>query len=331
MKLIDQHDIRGSIRKFPDQIVAGYTTKFDFKPYKLPKDANYIVCGMGGSSFITDILHDVIESDLQMTTSRTYHLPKETNKKSLVVVVSFSGTTEEALSCYQEARKRRLPLIAMASRGTLMDWAVRDKVPFARISTEGITQPRYSTGYQYGYHAKILEMHKMIPSQRKTIFNAYKEAKHFNFENQGKKFAHAMVGTLPFIYTDADYGSVARAMTIKIDENAKLLSHWNTVPEMNHNEMNGFVLSKKQGKFSVFSLVSKSFHPRVLKRFKVVDMLAKKYGAASYTFWLPGKTKLARMIAGIGIADWVSFYMSQENKIDPSPVAIVEEFKKLIG
>lgn len=331
MKFIDQDDIHGSIHKFPDQILTGYTTKFNFKPYILGKGANYIVCGMGGSNLIIDLLNDVIDTPFEYHTSHTYSLPKQTRKNSLVVVVSFSGTTEEALSCYQEARRRRLPLIAMASRGTLMEWAIRDKVPFVQISTEGVTQPRYSNGYQYGYHARILEMHKMIPNQKKNILASCKEAKMFNFERQGKKFATLMRGTIPIIYTDSGYGSVARIMTIKISENSKILSHWNTVPEMNHNEMNGYVLSRKQGKFSVLSLLAKDFHPRVLKRFKVLHMLAEKYGAKAYEFWLPGTTKLARMIAGMEIADWVSFYLAQDNNIDPSPVAIVEEFKKLIG
>ena len=331
MKFLDADNISGSINKFPSQILEGYTTKLDFRPYKLPKNPNYILCGMGGSSFIIDFLHDFLDSSLHIYTSRSYNLPKETNERSLVVVSSFSGNTEETLSCYKEARKRKLPLIAMANGGKLREWALRDKVPFVRISGEGISQPRYSTGFQLGYHLSILEAHRMIPSQAKTLEVACKEAQTFNFEKEGKQLARKIHGSVIMFYTDADHASLTRIATIKVAENAKMLAHSNVVPELNHNEMNGSVFSRKQGKFSVLMLLAEDAHPRNKKRFEILTKLYRKNGISVYHFEMQGRTKLARMISAYEYTDWVSFYLSQMNNIDPSPVKMVEEFKKLIG
>lgn len=331
MKFIDASNVRGQIEQWGPQILAGYHTKIDFAPYKLPSFANYVVCGMGGSSLSVDMLHDFVDDGVHIYLGRSYSLPKEANERSLVVVVSYSGNTEESLSCYKEARKRKMPLIAMANGGTLAKWAKRDKVPFIEISNIGVSQPRYSSGYQFGYHARILEMHGLIEPVGKKLAAACKESERFHFEEQGHALAKKIHGTYPLLYVDSEFASVARVSHIKIAENSKMLSHWNVLPEMNHNEMNGSVFSRKQGTFSAIMVTSKLSHPRVNKRFEVLAKLMKKNGIAIYTFEMTGKSRLAQMLSAVEYLDWASFYLAQKNGIDPSPVDMVETFKKMLG
>ncbi len=331
MKFIDASNVREQIEQWGPQILAGYQTNVDFTPYKLPPFANYVVCGMGGSSLAVDILHDFLDDGVHIYVGRSYTLPKETNERSLVVVVSYSGNTEESLACYKEARKRKLPLIAMAHGGKLSELAKRDEVPFIEISNIGVSQPRYSSGYQLGYHARILEMHGLIEPVWKRLVAGCKEAERFHFEDEGYSLAKKIYKTYPLFYIDSEFGSVARVSHIKVSENSKMLSHWNVLPEMNHNEMNGFMFSQKQGKFSAVLVTSRLSHPRINKRFHVLAELMKKYGIKVYSFEMQGKTRLAQMLSAIEYLDWVSFYLSQMNKIDPSPVDIVEEFKKALG
>lgn len=332
----DAFNIHGLIPKFPEQIIAGLGIRFDFKPYKISKDSNYVICGMGGSSQIDDFLKNFFSSvneGVHIYTSRDYMLPREANKKSLVVVISYSGNTEESISCYREAKKRGMKMIAMASGGKLETMAKRDKTPFVRIpgEEEGITQPRYSLSYQFSYHIKILQRHGLIGNHDREIVKACEEVKKFRLESRGKDLAKAMQGRYPILYSDTSYLSTLRMGSIKLYENAKVLAHWNVLPEMNHNEMNGWVFSKKQGKFFVLAFEAPDIHKRTQKRLQILTKIIEKRGTNVHRFTLQGSSHLARMISGLMLLDWISFYVAQDNGIDPAPVDVVEEFKKLLG
>lgn len=331
MKIRDRDSIGTLIDHFADQALAAYNEPLQFSALPVQKDANYIVCGMGGSSFVIDVLRDMLLDGLHIYTSRTYSLPREANEKSLVCISSYSGNTEEALSCYKEALKRKMRVFATGAGGKLEALAKRDGVPFLKISAPGVTQPRYSSGFQLGYQLRVLEAHGLIQSHKKVLEETAREALKFRFQKQGLALAKKLFKRIPVLYVDVAYYSVARVGTIKIMENSKTLAHWNVLPEMNHNEMNGFYFSKRQGKFSAVFLETTDSHPRILKRMKIVQRLAKEKGLNVHRVVLPGRTHFSRMIAGIEFMDWTSYYLAQLNGIDPSPVDMVEDFKKMLG
>ncbi|MFC1640538.1 SIS domain-containing protein [Patescibacteria group bacterium] len=333
-EILDKDNIRDQIQAFPQQIIKGLKVEFDFEPLKVPADSNYVICGMGGSSQIYDLLQNILESvgeSVHIYVSRSYTLPRETNDKSAVVVISYSGNTEETLSCYDEAKEKGMPLVAMASGGSLKEKADADGTPFVAIPTEGISQPRYSVGYQLAFHLKLLEAHGLIQNHDEEFVAACEEAASFNYEDNGKELAARLDGKIPVLYAASEYNAVIRMGTIKFGENSKILSHWNELPEMNHNEMNGFVYAPNQGQFYVLMLRAADNHERVTKRFEVLASLIKDKGIEVEEFDMEGSSRLARIISGLNYIDWASFYVAQQNGVDPSPVDMVEDFKKKLG
>ena len=69
---------------------------------------NVVLAGMGGSAIAGDILKDWIGNEIAvpMETVRGYHLPAYLNEKSLVFFISYSGNTEETLSCMLDAARK---------------------------------------------------------------------------------------------------------------------------------------------------------------------------------------------------------------------------------
>ena len=67
---------------------------------KYPKPSNIIVTGMGGSAIGGELLKDWAKDKIQVPieVNREYHLPAYANEKTLVLVTSYSGDTEETLS-----------------------------------------------------------------------------------------------------------------------------------------------------------------------------------------------------------------------------------------
>lgn len=331
MKILDSDGVANLIDHFAEQALSAYTLSIPFAQLRVAKDSNYVVCGMGGSSFVIDILRDVLDNNLHVYTSRTYSLPRETNTKSLVCISSYSGNTEETLACYKEARARKLPLFAISAGGTLEKWARRDAVPFIKIVAPGVTQPRYSVGFQLGYHLRVLSQHGLIGNQQKVLKNVVRETQTFRLRNTGLSLAKKLFHRVPLLYIDSNYTSVVRVGSIKILESSKTFAHWNVLPEMNHNEINGFVFSRKQAPLSAVFLRTADSHPRITKRFTITEKMAKKYGVQTHAITLPGKTRFSRVIAGIALLDWTAFYLAQLNGVDPSPVDIVEGLKKALG
>ena len=72
---------------------------------------NIILAGMGGSGHPGDLLNGLHLPLVPLTVHRTYDLPQIYGKKPLVIVSSYSGNTEEALSVYQSARTEKLPFL----------------------------------------------------------------------------------------------------------------------------------------------------------------------------------------------------------------------------
>ena len=113
----------------------------------------------------------------------------------------------------------------------------------------------------------------LIKNHTADITRACNQAAKFNYEAKGCAIANKLTKKYPLFYADTSYQSMLRIGSIKMYENSKTLCHWNVLPEMNHNEMNGFVNSKKQGKFVLVLFHASDVHPRTKKRMEVMARL----------------------------------------------------------
>src|SRR3989338_9644571 len=129
---LDTHKVYESVLSFPKQIehVAELA-----KSFNLPDDyndvKNVVVAGMGGSALgarVVDSLYiDSLFVPLEIVND--YKLPAYVNNQSLVIASSYSGSTEEVLACYQEAKQRHAKIVIVASGGKLASLAKIDGFP----------------------------------------------------------------------------------------------------------------------------------------------------------------------------------------------------------
>ena len=72
---------------------------------------NIVVAGMGGSAIAGELLSGYLREELKvpMTVHRDYGLPTYIDKYTLVIVVSYSGETEETLSALRYCVKTQSP------------------------------------------------------------------------------------------------------------------------------------------------------------------------------------------------------------------------------
>ena len=94
-----------------------------------PKPDNILVAGMGGSAIGGDLLKDWAKDRLTVSieVNREYHLPAYAGKKTLALITSYSGDTEESLSAFLDALKRKCMIYCVSSGGALLKYAEKHK------------------------------------------------------------------------------------------------------------------------------------------------------------------------------------------------------------
>ena len=145
--LIDSENMFDEIKNFYLQIDKSFDIINKFN-YKIDQHFDkIIICGMGGSAIGGDFLASVLknEIDLPIYINRNYTLPKWVNSLTLIIICSYSGNTEETISCYKETTKNNFMPIIISSGGYLVKEAQKNNFPFIKLIS-GI-QPRAAFGY----------------------------------------------------------------------------------------------------------------------------------------------------------------------------------------
>ena len=102
LRVIQQRDARGALDVIANQWEQA---KYDVDIKHWEHDGRciekIIVAGMGGSALAALIIKNWLESEIDkpIEVIRNYNLPSYANENTLVICSSYSGNTEETLSC----------------------------------------------------------------------------------------------------------------------------------------------------------------------------------------------------------------------------------------
>lgn len=322
-EVIDKENMLGVLDRFwkqcEDSLQLGLNIKIE------PPVNAIVIAGMGGSALPGDILRAYLGTTMLIYSCRDYVLPEWANKNTLVFCISYSGNTEETLSTYKDARKRGCKLVCIAEGNKLIEACIRDKVSHVRVPS-GI-QPRDAIGYQTIPILNILMTSKILPKNADAagMIPILKRTD----KDKAREIARNLLNKVPIFYSSSRMAALARIWKIKINENAKCQAFYNELPEMNHNEMVGFTHLK--GDYYVIMMEDEEDHERIKKRMDIAKQLLQKQGCPVLLLKITGKNRLARIFSTLLLGAYISYYLALEYKIDPSPVVMVEEFKKMLA
>jgi len=339
MNVLKQRDPHGAL-----EVAAHQFEQAAFNvPVLLPEHdgravSRVVIMGMGGSALSADLIKSWLKSDLPVPLEvvRSYTLPGYVNYNTLVIISSYSGNTEEALACFDDARNRFAQVATLSSGGKLKQRAESGDV--SHVVVPGGIQPRMSMIYQLRGMTALLAHFGVIG------FNFYDDIKETSEwlaqqtrqwtpdvttdKNLAKQLALMAVGKTPVFYSGDAMAPVAYKWKISWNETAKNVAFCNQYPEVNHNEFIGWTSHPVEKPFAIFDLVSRFEHPRVLERFTLSDRLLSGKRPKSNIVDLKGDTPLAQMLYGCILADFASIYTAALNKVDPVPVDLIERLKQ---
>jgi len=299
---------------------------------------NVVLTGMGGSALAALILKVVLLPKLSIPFDivRGYDLPSYVGRSTLVIASSYSGNTEETLSALDQAEEKGSQLAVLASGGKLVDIATNYNI--AHVTLPAGAQPRMATFYSLKGLVAILTTFGVVnPTLLEDIEKLSgwlgRESRAWLpdsplEDNYAKQLAHEMVGKIPMFYGSAITAPLAYKWKISWNETAKNLAFWNEYPEFNHNEFMGWTGFPVEKPFAVFDIKSSFDHPRITKRFTLSDKLLSGKRPHAQSIELRGESVLAQLLWGAMLADFASIYAGILNNVDPTPVALIEKFKK---
>ena len=342
---IRQHDPKGMrnlILNFPKQaeeaVAIGNAAKIKLN---ISKIRNIIITGLGGSAIGGDLLRSYLADKcaVPVIVNRHYYFPEYVDKNSLVIISSYSGNTEETVSAYKDAIKRKAMIFCITSGGEVERIAKKNKHPYIKIP--GGLPPRAALGYSFFPTLIALSKLGFIKDQKKEIKETLallntlsaRYSDHASPVNRALNLAKTIHGKLPLIYSGADkFDTVNTRWRGQITENAKTLAFGHVFPELNHNEIVGWeVLTDIMRKIHVVILRDSEDYKRIKLRMDVSKGIIGGLADGITEVYTEGKSLLARTFSLLYLADWLSFYLAMLNGVDPSPVKKIDFLKEELG
>ncbi|OGS43735.1 MAG: bifunctional phosphoglucose/phosphomannose isomerase [Euryarchaeota archaeon RBG_13_57_23] len=334
---LDQKNMLGTIEKLPEHLSDGLRRgRLAGLPKFVPKDI--VVCGMGGSAIGGHLLEEWLatETEVPCIVCSSYSLPASVSRESLVMVASYSGNTEESLSMFEEARKRRSKIVSIASGGRLTKMSESVDVPCAKIPSGMV--PRATLGYMFGAMLGVLErsgvvsIDKQLEESTKMMDRtaSYCRQSVSTSDNPAKMLAHELLSCVPVVIGHDISRPVAKRWANQLSENAKVIAHSSELPEMDHNEIVGWMKDARSKNFAPVFLEHDTKNRYMKKRIAATkDMLARVTHV--YSVSALGQSPMAKMFSLIMIGDYMSVYLAFLRQEDPSSTEPIDELKEMLS
>lgn len=289
---------------------------------------NIVITGLGGSGIGGTILSELIQDEcvVPILVNKDYFLPTFVNERTLVIISSYSGNTEETISAMKQAIDKNSQIICITSGGKIKELA--DEYNYDTIIIPGGNPPRSCIGYALVQLLKVMQFNGFVKtdlleqvSTSISLLNKEKES----IKVESMSIAKLLVDKISVIYSLGTCEGVAVRFRQQINENSKMLCWHHTLPEMTHNELVGW--SIKNENLAVITFRTSFDFERTIKRYEICKELFIKNSSSVTDIVSKGDCKLEQYLYLIHIGDWISCYIADLREIDPIEVDVITNLK----
>lgn len=343
IKNLDKGRMLGSIEDLANQCreawkdLAGVSVPRVYSQVK-----NIVVAGMGGSALGAHIIDALCAGEMKVSLeiANDYHLPAYVDKNTLVVLSSYSGSTEETLSCMAEVKKVGAKTLVMTAGKDLAKFKKDKKLPgyLFRPHFNPCGSPRMGLGYSLFGLLILFGKMGFIKFGESEAQKAIKVVEKYNralgvykkmTDNRAKQLAEKMRDKIPFYFSGSHLAGNIHTAANQLNENAKVFAGWALLPEINHHLMEGLLFPSAVKKDLVLVFFeSAGDELKIKKRFALTREVAKKRGVETVSYMLQEKTPLGQSFELLVLGSYASFYLAMIYNIDPTPIPMVDWFKK---
>lgn len=289
---------------------------------------NILIGGLGGSGIGGRLVKNIFANDfpLPVEVVADYSLPAYVNEKTLVILGSYSGNTEETLAMFEEVKKRGSQMLILTSGGKLGELAKENNLKTYFI--EPGFQPRMALGFSLTYLIQIFGdlMGSSKSEELKSVAALFEDCTPYHKDAEEVFNAiQSRVKAKFVVLSDGPFEGVATRFAQQVQENAKHECFTHVLPEHNHNVIESYYGTLD----TVFFFLDSGSNARVSSRFdflvgllevenhKIVEM-----GVESFT--------LASVYQTIHRLDWISLLVADYRRVDSLNVPNIASLKSYL-
>ena len=290
-----------------------------------------VVCGMGGSAIGGDLAAAAIgdRAKRPLRTVRGYAPDPWVGPDHLVLCSSYSGWTEEALSCFDAAGEAGASRVAITTGGPLADRAREAGVPV--IGVPAGMQPRAAVIYMTVAALECAAACGAAPALRDEVEAAAEDLEAVAKDPEQHALAGALTNTLPVVHGAGPSAAPAWRWKTQFNENSNIAAFASELPEANHNEIEGWAWGATHGPLSAVFLHAPGLHPRVARRMELLGEQLREGGVTVIHAGARGGTRVANVLTLVMLGDLVSVHLAELLGVPATPVAAIEHFKENLG
>ncbi len=324
------------IQAFPDLLLQAeeLCRSISFPSVQVDK---IVLFGMGGSAIGGDLLKALAERTfhLPIHVVRNEEVPSYVNDKTLALIVSYSGNTEETLHAFETAvQKKHAKPILFSTGGILKEKALAHRLPYLEIP--GGLMPR--AALPYTFIPLIFALNKSVgfPDQTEAIHESIiilkglrEEISKASKNHDAHRLAKALRDKIPMIYSGTPaFAPAARRWKCQMNENAKQPAAFGVFPEATHNDIVGYTHPLPVHKsLGCIILRDVDESAKVKQRLEFTKKAMEKAGSQVHEVFSKGKSFLSRLLFLCYYGDFVSLFLAEEKDVDPVGIQVIDELK----
>lgn len=300
-----------------------------------------LVAGVGGSATAGDYFASMCapHATIPVSVHRGFGLPNWVSDETYVVVCSYSGNTEEALTAYDDAWKRGSPLTVITRGGRLGERARADGVQVVPVQYDA--PPRATVVQSLAPLLRLgraLDLCAITGGMVHHAGDLCADLSESAFgptvplaRNRAKQVAMTLATRVALVLGAGHLSPAARRLRNQLAENGKRVGAVEELPEAGHNLVVGLRSGSEAPSLAIVTIESAQYHPLIVRRFGELAALASDAGLAVERFEPPGSTHLDQLLAATVWADHTSCYVGLAAGEDPTPIPEIERLKRASG
>lgn len=321
---------------------AWHDTQFVSLNFDAKEIDNIVFAGMGGSNLPAYIIQSIspLLLNIPFEIIANYRLPQYVSKNTLVILASYSGNTEEIMSCGQDAAKRKSKTVVITTDGKLKEMALSEHWPLILLDDELNRShiPRYGIGLMLGASLGIItrlnpeafrfidpkEILRVIERTLDTL-----KTDRLTTDNPAKSFAVKNRGQSLIVFAANHLAGVGKISSNMINETAKTFSAFFPIPDLNHHLMEGLSFPVSLKEHTRFILLNSTLYPEIIqKRFQITKNILVKQDYQITVIKPESGDIISQVFESLVFFVMISYYLSIVNKQNPGSNPWVDFFKK---
>lgn len=318
----------------------------DIKVFQFPEEYRHarsiLFAAMGGSAYAARLIKTVYSQELTVPIDlvNDYKLPGYVNEHTLIIAASYSGNTEETISCINDSFRFDPKIIGISSGGELKEVLGRHLRPVYTFLPEfnPSMQPRLGQGYMQMGQIAILRALGYLTVDEKEISSIlamlrqndkrYAQDTPVN-DNQAKQLAMAMEPYIINLIGAEFMEGAIHSIRNPFHETGKHFANYFIVPELNHHLMEGLLYPSSIKESMMFVLINSGLYsPVIQKRMDLTKSVIEQNGIKTLTIELTADTPLGQAFELIQLGGYVTFYLAMLHGVDPAKIPWVDYFKQ---